>query len=67
MKICVNGQEHALDQPLANIGQVLDYFNVPWVRAAVELNEDVVDPGLFDKTPVRDGDKIEIVSFVGGG
>jgi len=67
MKIQVNGQEHILDQPLKNIGQVLDYFNVPWVRAAVELNEDVVDPGLFDKTPVCDGDKIEIVSFVGGG
>jgi thiamine biosynthesis protein ThiS len=67
MKIRVNGQEHVLDQPLANVGQVLDYFGVPWVRAAVELNEDVVDPGLFDTTPVCDGDKIEIVSFVGGG
>ena len=67
MKIQVNGQEHLLDQHLENVGQVLDYFNVPWVRAAVELNEDVVDPVLFDKTPVRDGDKIEIVSFVGGG
>jgi thiamine biosynthesis protein ThiS len=46
---------------------VLDYFGVPWVRAAVELNDDAVDPGLFDKTPVCDGDTIEIVSFVGGG
>jgi thiamine biosynthesis protein ThiS len=67
MKIRVNGQEHIFDQPLANVGQVLDFFSVPWVRAAVERNDDVVDPGLFDKTPVCDGDKIEIVSFVGGG
>jgi sulfur carrier protein len=67
MKLRVNGQEHILDKQLANVGQVLDYFNVPWVRAAVELNDDVVAPGLFDKTPVSDGDQIEIVSFVGGG
>ena len=67
MKLRVNGQERILDQPLNTVGQVLDYFGVPWVRAAVELNDDVVDPDMFDKTPVRDGDKIEIVSFVGGG
>ena len=67
MKLQVNGQEHILDKQLANVARVLDYFNVPWVRAAVELNDDVVDPGLFDTTPVCDGDKIEIVSFVGGG
>ena len=67
MKIRVNGQEHILDQPLTNVGQVLDYFSVPWVRAAVELNDEVVDPGLFDTTMVSDGDQIEIVSFVGGG
>jgi len=67
MKLRVNGEDRILDKPLNNVGQVLDYFGVPWVRAAVELNEEVVDPGLFDTTPVRDGDKIEIVSFVGGG
>jgi thiamine biosynthesis protein ThiS len=67
MKLRVNGEDRILDRPLSTVGQVLDYFGVPWVRAAVELNEDAVDPGLFDKTPVCDGDKIEIVSFVGGG
>jgi thiamine biosynthesis protein ThiS len=67
MKLCVNGEERKLDMPLTTVGQVLDHFGVPWVRAAVELNENIVDPGSFDKTPVCDGDKIEIVSFVGGG
>jgi sulfur carrier protein len=67
MKLQVNGQERECGQKLENVGQVLDFFGVPWVRAAVELNDEVVDPGLFDATPVRDGDKIEIVSFVGGG
>jgi len=67
MKLQVNGQVRECGLQLENVGQVLDFFGVPWVRAAVELNDEVVDPGLFDATPVRDGDKIEIVSFVGGG
>jgi thiamine biosynthesis protein ThiS len=67
MKLRVNGEDRILEKPLITVGQVLDYFGVPWVRAAVELNEEVVEPELFDKTPVCDGDKIEIVSFVGGG
>ena len=67
MKLQVNGQVRECGPQLENVGQVLVFFGVPWVRAAVELNDEVVDPGLFDATPVRDGDKIEIVSFVGGG
>ena len=67
MKLQVNGEERSVTGTLETVGQVLDYFGVPWVRAAVELNDEVVEPGMFDKTPVCDGDKIEIVSFVGGG
>jgi thiamine biosynthesis protein ThiS len=67
MKLRVNGEDRILDQPLRTVGQVLDFFGVPWIRAAVELNDDIVDPEQFAKTPVSDGDKIEIVSFVGGG
>lgn len=67
MKLQVNGQERQCDRQLDTVGQVLDYFGVPWVRAAVELNDEVVEPGMFEKTPVSEGDAIEIVSFVGGG
>lgn len=67
MKLHVNGQDRQCDRQLETVGQVLDYFGVPWVRAAVELNDEVIEPELFGKTPVRDGDRMEIVSFVGGG
>ncbi len=67
MKLQVNGQDRQCDRKLKNVGEVLDFFGVPWVRAAVELNDEVVEPGTFEKTPVSDGDSIEIVSFVGGG
>lgn len=67
MKLLVNGQEREFQPPVETVGQVLDAFGVPRVRAAVEVNEGAIEPVAFDTTKVRDGDTIEIVSFVGGG
>jgi thiamine biosynthesis protein ThiS len=36
-------------------------------RIAIELNREVVKRVLWEKTPLEDGDKVEIVHFVGGG
>jgi thiamine biosynthesis protein ThiS len=36
-------------------------------RVAVELNADIVPKANYEKQPLSDGDKIEIVHFVGGG
>ena len=36
-------------------------------RIAIELNQQVVRRDKWPLTPLRDGDRIEIVHFVGGG
>jgi len=36
-------------------------------RVAVELNAEIVPKGEYEKQLLSDGDKIEIVHFVGGG
>lgn len=36
-------------------------------RVAVELNEQIVPKAQYESTVVQDGDKVEIVGFVGGG
>jgi thiamine biosynthesis protein ThiS len=36
-------------------------------RVAVELNLEIVPRGSWDATTLKDGDKLEIVHFVGGG
>ena len=33
----------------------------------VSVNEEFVEGGTFDKAVLKDGDSLEIVSFVGGG
>lgn len=36
-------------------------------RVAVELNGDILPKAQYERTVLRDGDSVEIVSFVGGG
>jgi sulfur carrier protein len=36
-------------------------------RVAVELNLDILPKGEYDSTTLKDGDRLEIVHFVGGG
>ena len=49
---------------------VMDYLtttNYDLKRIAVELNGDIVFKSLYSTTVLKDGDSIEVVSFVGGG
>lgn len=36
-------------------------------RIAVEINGEIISKSLFAETTVEDGDRLEVVSFVGGG
>lgn len=36
-------------------------------RVAVELNGDILPKSQYEGTALKDGDSVEIVSFVGGG
>jgi thiamine biosynthesis protein ThiS len=36
-------------------------------RVAIELNRVIIPRDEWSKTPLRDGDRLEIVHFVGGG
>ena len=63
--IKINGVSiHADGQTLA---QYLATTNYDPKRIAVERNGDIVFKTQYNETILRDGDAIEIVSFVGGG
>lgn len=46
---------------------LLDKNKYDRARIAVEINGAIIRKSEYDKTMLRDGDKIEVVSFVGGG
>ncbi|MBI4746384.1 MAG: sulfur carrier protein ThiS [Deltaproteobacteria bacterium] len=66
MKVVVNGEEKEIPDGLT-VEELLSQLNICKERVAVELNLDIAPKGRFDDTILKDGDRIEIVSFVGGG
>ncbi len=62
--ITVNGEK--LDFS-GTVEELLDVLKYNGKRVAVELNENIVPKAEYGSTEVSDGDKLEIVRFVGGG
>ena len=61
----INGEP--LDIAGKTIAEYLATTNYDMKRIATELNGDIVPKDTYADTVLRDGDSIEIVSFVGGG
>ena len=61
----VNGTE--LDIAGKTVSEYLGTTNYDPKRIAVERNGDIVFKSQYDVTILKDGDRLEIVSFVGGG
>jgi len=49
------------------LGRLLVQLKLEPIRVAVEINEDLIPRRTFAKTVLRDGDRIEVVTLVGGG
>jgi len=64
--LTINGESKEVDDGL-NIEEVLKILNLPNERVAVELNLSVIRKAEWSVTKLRDGDKLEIIHFVGGG
>ena len=67
MNLMINGKETELPETTRYVSELLDLLNINSKRVAVEVNEEIIAPEIFEKTIVQDKDCIEIVSFVGGG
>ena len=62
----INGQEYQLTKPLS-VEQLLQSQGYRTNLAAVERNGAIVKRSEYASTILTDADKLEIVSFVGGG
>lgn len=64
--ITVNGQTEELIQSVS-VFTYLTQKNYPTTRIAVEKNGAIVPKSQYKDVMITDGDKLEIVTFVGGG
>lgn len=62
----VNGKEIVLQEKIA-LKDFLEQQGYDIKRVAVEINGEIVSRAKFESHMLCDGDKIEIVNFVGGG
>ena len=61
----VNGKEEPANR--RTVAQLLRERNVPLNNVAVEMNEAILPKARYETTVLTDADRLEIVSFVGGG
>ena len=66
MQLIINGE--ALDAPQLNtVADLARWVGLPNFGSAVELNGSVIRKTDHADTPLKEGDKLEIVRLVGGG
>ncbi|HEY1271727.1 MAG TPA: sulfur carrier protein ThiS [Terriglobales bacterium] len=66
MNLHINGEEKTLDAPLT-LSSLLEGMGMKPDRVAVELNQQIVPREKWPSTQLAEGDRLEIVHFVGGG
>jgi thiamine biosynthesis protein ThiS len=66
MKLVINGDDQLVDGPIT-LSALIEQLGMKADRVAVELNLDIVPRQLWVETQLADGDRLEIVHFVGGG
>jgi thiamine biosynthesis protein ThiS len=71
MKIHLNGEERAIAKQAQSgsltLAELIESLGMKPDRVAVELNGEIVPRALWSQTQLKDGDRLEIVQFVGGG
>jgi sulfur carrier protein len=69
MKLQINGEEREFPEtplPLTLSG-LFEILGMKADRVAVELNREIVPRGQWTETALNEGDRLEVVHFVGGG
>ena len=65
MELSINGEKRAVTA--TTLSQLIEQLGMKADRVAIELNREIVPRDRWNESPLKDGDQIEIVHFVGGG
>ena len=66
IKIKLNGKAKLIAENL-KIQTLINDLKVPIKKVAIELNQEILDKKKLKKIILKNGDKVEIVHFIGGG
>jgi sulfur carrier protein len=69
MKLQINGEDRdftASPEPFT-LALLVEHLGMKADRVAIELNRDIVPRDRWHSTSLNEGDRLELVHFVGGG
>ena len=66
MEITLNGEKYNLETG-SNIVDLIEKLGLNIDKLAIERNLEIVPKSKFAMTIIEEGDKLEIVHFIGGG
>lgn len=66
IRISLNGEERRVPEA-ATVAALLEQIGLDRRKVAVERNEAIVPRSAYGETTLGEGDKLEIVHFIGGG
>ena len=70
MKLVINGDERELPDSSANpltLAALVETLGMKSDRVAIELNREIAPRASWPETILKEGDRLEVVHFVGGG
>lgn len=66
MQLTVNGESHSLPGGMT-LKSLLEHFQIAPASVVIELNHQVPAKAEWEHVALKEGDKVEIVKFMGGG
>ena len=66
IKIIVNGKQMTVKFKFS-LKNLIDKIKLPIKKVAIEINKEIVNKKNIKKIILKNGDKIEVVHFIGGG
>lgn len=66
MRILLNGEDHELPGPIT-LAKLVERLGLDARKVAIERNLEIVPRSTYAATMLDEGDRLEIVNFVGGG
>ncbi len=67
MNITINGEDYPNIADNISVTDLLIQLSLPAKKIAVERNREIVSKSSFDTTLLSEGDRLEIIHFIGGG
>jgi len=66
MNIVLNGEKKDVPKGLT-VKALLEHLEIKPERVAVEINEEIARKATYAEIVVKEGDRVEVVQFMGGG